>query len=327
MFKEVFAMEIKEMNRKIVDLYLTKEYWLPEYQGLFAEDFVLDLPSAPPGMPQHLDAFDARQYREWLARTVTNYTSAVKEAYGTPDPNQFWAVRTVDCDVKWSKQPGHFTSMIFSRIELRNGKLAYIKNCWNPLAFLYAIGADVPVFRMDMADPRIDAFIKNNPAPAEDAAAAELDMSPEAVQQRIKNNLDAYRSGDYFDALANKAVFAPNHESHVWFLPPEMKEEYPQEMMERVEAWTCVSCPKIDFDEAGTYYPTDDPRIYFCEYMCWGDVDWVGNNAPGAHYRNRYFYILRFDDAGRISCCEEVLNPINKFNSIGVSIPSFPYYF
>ena len=61
--------------------------------------------------------------------------------------------------------------------------------------------------------------------------------------------------------------------------------------------------------------------------MCWGEVDWVGNNAPGAHYRNRYFYVLRFDNAGRIACCEEVLNPINKFNSIGVSIPSFPYYF
>ena len=60
--------------------------------------------------------------------------------------------------------------------------------------------------------------------------------------------------------------------------------------------------------------------------MCWGRVDWLGNNAPG-HYRNRYFYVLRFDDLGRIACCEEVLNPINKFNSIGVSIPSFPYYF
>jgi ketosteroid isomerase-like protein len=278
-------------------------------------------------MPQHLDAFDARQYRQWLDRTVSNYTSVVKEAYGTPNPDQFWAVRTVDCDVKWSKKPGHFRSMIFSRIEFRDGKLAYIKNCWNPLAFLYAIGADVPIFRMDMTDPRVDAFLAQQPAPEEGAAEKPLDLSPEAIQKRIQDNLDAFRCGDYFDALTNKATFAPNHESHVWFLPPEMKEEYPPEMMERVEAWTSVSCPKIDFDESGVYFPTDDPQVYFCEYMCWGDVDWVGNNAPGGHYRNRYFYILRFDEAGRIRDCEEVLNPINKFNSIGVSIPSFPYYF
>ena len=33
------------------------------------------------------------------------------------------------------------------------------------------------------------------------------------------------------------------------------------------------------------------------------------------------------DGRGRIACCEEVLNHINKFNSIDVSIPSFPYYF
>ena len=71
-------MDYKEANRSVVDIYLTKEYWKPEYQDLFAKDFVLDLPSAPPGMPQHMDAFDARQYREWLLRTVSGYTSEVQ---------------------------------------------------------------------------------------------------------------------------------------------------------------------------------------------------------------------------------------------------------
>ena len=320
-------MDRKEANRAIVDIYLTREYWTEEYRDLFAKDFVLDLPSAPPGMPQHLDAFDARQYREWLNRTVTNYHSEVREAYGTPDPDLFWGVRRVTCDVKWGKEPGTFTSVIFSRIQLKDGKLSYIKNNWNPLAFLYAIHAEVPTFRMDLYDPRVDAFIRENPVPAQEGPGPELDMSPEAIRKRIENNLNAYRSGDYFDALTNMCTFAPNHQSIVWFLPPEMKESYPPEMMERVEAWTCVSCPKIDFDESGTWCATDDPHVYFCEYMCWGDVDWVGNNAPGGHYRNRYFYVLRFNDAGQITCCEEVLNPINKFNSIGVSIPTFPYYF
>lgn len=321
----MISVELKAANRAIVDLYLNQEYWQPDYNRLFAEDFVLDLPSAPPGMPQHLDAFDARQYRQWLSRTVTHYQSDVQEVYGTPDPNLFWAVREVRCDVTWGRSPGQFSSRIFSRIELRDGKLSYIKNNWNPLAFLYAVHAQVPIFRMDLEDPRLDEFIRTHPAAAP-APEQQLDSSPEAVRRRIQNNLDAFRCGDYFYALEHIATFAPNHDSKVWFLPPEMKESYPPEMMERVEAWTSVSCPKIDFDPAGEYWATDDPHVYFCEYMCWGDVDWVGNNTPG-HYRNRYFYILRFDDLGRIACCEEVLNPINKFNSIGVSIPSFPYYF
>ena len=318
-------MTQKEENRRLAELYLQKEYWKPEHKELFRPDFVLDLPSAPPGMPQHLDAFDARQYREWLDRTVTNYDSELMELYGTPDPDMFWGIRRVKCDVNWGREPGTFESVIFSRIEFRDGRFSYIKNNWNPFAFLYAVHADVPIFRMDLQDPRIDEYLKNAPAPA-DVKAVKLDDSPEAIAKRIQNNLDAFRCPDYFWALENMATFAPEHDSIVWFLPPEMKETYPPEMMDRVEAWTALSCPKIDFDEAGRYWATDDPHVYFAEYMCWGEVDWVGNNSPG-HYRNRYFYVLRFDDLGRISCCEEVLNPINKMNSIGVSIPTFPYYF
>ena len=70
--------------------------------------------------------------------------------------------------------------------------------------------------------------------------------------------------------------------------------------------------------------------IYFARCLLLGR-EWTGLPAtclPGAHCHSALApYVLRFDDAGRIACCEEVLNPINKFNSIGVSIPSFPYYF
>lgn len=320
-------MSVKESNRAIVTTYLTSPFWEPEFSGLFSEDFTMDIPSAPPGMPQHFDAFDARQYRQWLSRTVSNYQSQVSELYGTPDPNVFWAIRSVSADVVWSKQPGRFESKIFCRVELAEGKIRYVAINWNPLAFLYAVHAEVPVFRMDLYDPRIDAFLKEQAGEEAAGEEAPLDMSEEAIASRIQNSLDAFRSGDYFWALEHMATFAPNHDSKVWFLPPEMKESYPMDMMPRVEAWTAVSCPNpIDFDAAGRYWATDDPSVYFAEYMCWGKVDWVGNDSPG-WYRNRYFYVLRFDAAGRIACCEEVLNPVNKFNSIGVSIPSFPYYF
>ena len=62
----------KELNRKKLDTYLTENFWEAAYDDLFSPDIVVDIPSAPPGMPQHLDAFDFAQYRGWLRRTVTN---------------------------------------------------------------------------------------------------------------------------------------------------------------------------------------------------------------------------------------------------------------
>lgn len=314
------------ITRSLVERYLTVPFWEPQYHELFTDDFSMDIPSAPPGMPQHFDAYDARQYRQWLLRTVDQYSSRIIELYGTPDPEVYWAVREVQAEVRWGKEPGHFESRIFCRVELTQGKIRYVAINWNPLAFLYAVHAQVPIFKMDLYDPSIDAILQQ-PQPENPTDAQTLDMTPDAVARRIQNNLDAFRSGDYFYGLEHLATFAPNHASIVWFLPPEMKESYPEEMMPRVEAWTMASCPyPLDFDTAGRYWATDDPKVYFAEYMCAGQVNWVGNDKPG-WYRNRYFYILRFDDAGRIACCEEILNPINKFNSIGVSIPSFPYFY
>lgn len=318
----------QEANRKKLDLYLTRPFWEAEYDGLFSEDIVVDIPSAPPGMPQHFDAFDYRQYRHWLRRTVSNPVSVVQEAYGTPDPNVFWAIRDVEADVDWGRRPGRFSSKIFCRVEFHRGKIRYITLSWNPLRFLEAIGAEIPLFKMDLYDARIEARLNRPGAPAHaQAVETALDASPQAVRQRIRSNLEAFCRPGYWDAVSTLAAFAPGYDSKVWFLPPEMQEAYPPELMERVEAWSALSCPDIDFDEAGRYWATDDPQVYFCEYMCAGIVDWIGNQTPGAHYRNRYFYVLRFDELGRIRGCEEVLNPINKFNSIGVSIPTFPYYF
>jgi hypothetical protein len=136
----------KERNRRLVQDYLGVEFWKPNFDDMFAEDVVMDIPSAPPGMPQRMDAFDVRQYREWLARTVSAYTSEPRELYGTPDPGVFWAIRDVSAEVKWCKRPGRFESRVFCRVELARGKIRYVAINWNPLAFLYAIHADVPLF-------------------------------------------------------------------------------------------------------------------------------------------------------------------------------------
>ncbi len=317
---------MKEQNRKTAELLLKNPWWENSFDPMMDPELTLDFPNAPPGMPQNMDSFDTDCYRRWMSRTVSNFRSQLIELYGTKSGNEFWAVSQVEFDTFWAGKEGKFSSRRFNCLVFRDGKLVRLRELTDPLKWLEAVGADIPVFRMDLYDPRIDEYLAAVEAPAAEEAPG-LSAEPEAVQARISSNLNAFMKADHWTVSENETFFAPDHTSAVWFLPPEMAEEYPEELMPRVEAWTVLSCPVIDFDSRGIIHPTDDPGVYFCEYMCTGVTDWIGNNAPNSHYRNRYWYILRFDDLGRITRCEEILNPINKLNSIGVSLPSFPYYF
>lgn len=318
-------MDYKQQNRETAEKMLCSKFWLPEYDGLFSEDFSILYPSAPPGMPQYMDAFDASLFKKWLCRTVKTWDVSVEELHGTPDPDMLWAVGVVKAGVHWGGREGSFESKLIMRITFKNAKIHHLKIMLNPLKFLEAAGIPYPVFKMDLFHPEVDKFLSTKPEAESETAPAELDMSKAAISARIENNLNAYRSGDYFIAVRENATYSPDLKTFVWFLPPEMTNNYPPELMPRVHAWTELSCISLEFDKSGRIYPTDDPLIYFAEFSCTGETNWLGNNCMG-HYRNNYFYILRFDDAGRILVLEEFLNPVNKYNSINVSIPSFPYY-
>jgi ketosteroid isomerase-like protein len=318
----------KEQNRKIVESFLTCQYWLPEYADMFAEDFSIDFPNAPPGMPQHMDNYDARLFKEWLNRTVKTWKVNLEELYSTADPDLFWAVWVAGGDVFWGGKNGKFQSKMIARIQLENGKIKYMRELFDPLKFLEAIGAEVPIFHMDLYDKRVDQLMGEQAQgkPPDKKPEADIDMSPEAVNKRIQKGLYLFTHVTSDNPAAMEEYYAPGIQHRVWFLPPEMKGNYPDEIMPRVMAWINLSCPTVALDDKSTFYPTDDPCIYFAELRGSGATNWIGNNCAG-HYRNRYFFIFRFDAAGRIKGVEEFLNPINKFNSINTSLPSFPYFF
>ncbi len=320
-------MTYKEQNRTLAARYAAEAFWLPELaEELFADGATMDFPNAPPGMPQSMDAFDTRLYLRYLGRTVSDYHSEPVSLYGTPDPDVFWLIREVSADVHWGWEPGTFKSRIFTRLELHEGKIRYLRSMWNPLSFLKAANLEIPIFRMDLADARIMAQLAYE-ADGEPYEIPTPTHDPQAAQRRILSNLELHRQADYFQAGVDMSFTAPDAQSVVWFLPPEMRESYTEQELPYVNGWTAVSCHTLDFAPEGRWWQTDDPHVYFAEFMCDGLVDWVGNHTTGAHYRNRYFYILHFDEYGRVTRTEEVLNPINKFNSIGVSLPTFPYYF
>lgn len=320
-------MASKVLNREIVHKAVTEEFWRLEPGEVFAPDFQIDFPNAAPGIPQHLDEFEVERYFFWLQETVKTWNVQLHQLYGTPDPDVFWAVSTVSACVHWGGQDGNFETRRFARYELKDGKIRLLVELSNPLRWLEAAGREIPVFRMDLEHPRVNAALAEKQQAKHLSGRKAQDMSDEAVQARTAGGIRAFMSGDYWRAVTEIASYAPELDAKVWFLPPEMKESYPPEMAERVEIWSQLSCPYIEFDRMGRVWETDDPHVFFCEYRCFGITDWLGNNTPNSRYRNRYVYVLHFDDAGQICCCEEVLNPINKYNSVNISLPSFPYYF
>ena len=48
-------------------------YWEKQYAELFAPDCALDVPNAPPGMPQHFSPIERPIHFDWLERTTKNW--------------------------------------------------------------------------------------------------------------------------------------------------------------------------------------------------------------------------------------------------------------
>jgi len=304
--------------------FVTSRYWEPEKKELLHEDLTIDFPSAAPGIPQHMDAFGVFVWMDFLRNTVKTWDVTLQEFHNTPGTGIFWAVGLIHAEVFWGGQDGVLDTKFIMRVDVQDDKVIYVKQMMGALDFLKAAGREVPLFRMDLNHPEIDEFLKNEPAPA--PADEALDMSPEAIEQRRINNLIAFTTGDYYADVPRYLTMSPNVSNSVFFLPPEMRDSYSPEELVRVEAWTHLSCPKLTFFHKGDWFPTEDPHLFFAEYACYGKSRWLGNNTEG-HYQNAYYYLIRIDDAGRMEYWEEYLNTNNKFNSINVSLPTFPYYF
>jgi hypothetical protein len=312
----------KKRNYDIVRRMITSQYWLPENRLSFTGDFSLELPNAPPGMPQYFNPLDTLLHMDWLSRTVKTWKVKPHfEIYGTKnDENLFWVVRESSGDVCWGGVDGKFNSRMVSRIRLENGKIKHMKELFDPLKFLEAIGAKVPIFHVKIDWKEVERVKKA--AAKQKKTTAAIDNSPEAVAKRLASNLAVYTDPNAgYDAVTQ----TEDCDMKVWFLPPEMKETYFGDEKIGIDIWSRRSIISARFLPDAVIYETDVPNTYFVECGFEGVTEWLGNNVRGA-YRNRYVMFHIYEN-GAMKAHHEYLNPINKFNSINKSLPSFPYYF
>jgi len=314
----------KNQNYDLVKRMITSQYWLPENKYMFSGNMTLELPNAPPGMPQYFNPVEFLLYTDWMSRTIKSWkVNPGYEIYGTRDENLFWVVRECSGDVRWAGVDGKFESRMVSRITVENGKVKHMKELSDPLSFLRAIGAEVPIFRVEMDYEEIKK-VKDKSAKDKEPAKP-MDNSPEAAAKRLSDNLSVYRDALDYQAEGEVMTLADNCEWRVWFLPPEMKAAYYGDEKIGIDIWTERSIISYKYQPGAVIYETDDPSVYFIECGGNGIAEWQGNNVRGA-YRNRYVMFDKFENGALIKH-HEYLNPLNKFNSINKSIPSFPYYF
>lgn len=340
-------MTEKERNMAVARQISAAAFWRREYfPRYFTPTFTMDLPSAPPGMPTHFDVWETERCFEWLNRTVKGWTSEVEEFYPTPDPRQFWVIGRCGGQVLWGGNEGEYSSKFFMRLQLVEGQVDYIKCMIDPLGMLRAAGREVPVFRMDLFDSKVDAYLQSHPgagSPPADTLDAEdytgLDMSPEAIAQRRKYNLETNLCGNQREKYRRLETIHPSFSGGAWFIPHEMDQvahsrveqrldghDFPPELAARGFAWTKASSPWMYRDTRSILFPTDDENVWFAEMHGHGPGRWRGNGCDNGHYHQPYFLILKFDRAGRLLVRDEVLNPVNKYNCVNLTLPSFPYY-
>ncbi|MDR1801439.1 MAG: phenazine biosynthesis protein [Lachnospiraceae bacterium] len=347
-------MTDKQENAKIAKLIVSSPFWRAEYfPEYFTESFTMINLASPPGMPNFFDFWESERCIEWLNRTVKSWESDVEEFYTTPDPEIFWAIGKCGGDVRWGGHDGSYHSQFICRIEMKDGKINHIKGMIEPIRMLKAAGLEVKPIHKGLEDPRVDEWLEAHPEgrknPDNKIAAdpnqgkQDLDMSPEAIAKRreinTKENLCGVEREKY---RKTTTVGEKNGQAGVWFVPDDLPwDENPNEpaMMGydgreiksfetkvRMHGWMKSSSPWAYRDTRGKVFETDDKNVLFIEMLSHGPARWLGNGYDYGHYHQAYFMIIKLDDAGRIIQRTEVLNPIYKYASVNVTLPSFPYY-
>lgn len=349
--KEKDDMEYKVANMELATKIASVPFWRPEYfPKYFTESFTMDYPAPPPGMPNHFDVWEAERCFEWLNRTVRSWKVDLEEFYSTPDPNQFWAIGYCSGDVYWGNHDGHYESKYIMRIEMKDGKVNYIKGMIEPIRMLKAAGIDVKPLHKGIDDPKVDEYLEAHPEartkreakvfqdPSE--SVQDIDMSPEAIEERKNNNLKESACGVEREKYRRLTTANPAFAGAAWFVPDDRpwmdppgepvminnNKLPPREAQIRIHAWIKSSSPWMYRDTRSKIYQTDDEHVWFVEMNSHGPSRWHGNGCENGHYHQPYFLIIKFDDAGRMTHRAEILSPVYKYNSANLSIPSFPYY-
>jgi len=299
---------------RVVETFASNEYWKEQFDDLFAPDVHIEYPYAPPGMFQYFSPFEFGAHRYWLRNIVKTWTlTKPATIIPTSNPGLFWVVRFVSAEMVLAKRPGHFEAEILSRIEVRNGKITSLREYEDPLAYYRALDDVLPTFYYvpDLAEApptfrmSADAVSKfsaernkaravamlSNPITGYDGDPEPL-YSHDVVQVLPFAHYDQYR--------VNRGI---NFDRNIEW------------MLRIVKFWNTI--------EKSEVYESVDPKVFVVGSYGYGELTW--GFRPG-HYIQREFMTCHVNQAGKIEHLRVYFNPMMKFTSTNVRIPTVPYF-
>ena len=307
---------VNEAEFALAQRFANAVYWEEPFEALFADTLVLDQPFAPPGMWQHLTTEEAKRQFDWLRRTVKNWRwDAPAKVFATDHEHTYWVFRDGGGQTHWAGVDGEFWSRMPALLRIENGKIVYLKEHFDMAAFYKAISVELPRFEYDAPDPK--TLTPRPPAPV-------IDHTPESLERQVQATLAFFINPNYWDPEVN-CVLADDFVHELVDAPADMPRHYEGTEYDAINAWLGThmgDCELFDLD----FYHTQDEHVYIAEFTCLAPVTW-GGCTGGGYYSNREISYIEINDQGLCSRLDEYFHTLSKFNSIGVSIPSFPYLF
>lgn len=286
------------------------KFWEESFDQLLSPDLVADFPHAPPGMLQHMDRFEFDAFRFWLRNTVRELEVLPESAVlPTTDPEVFWAVRFTRGRVYWAKRECRYANEHAMLVKLEQGKIVYVKDYFNPLAFYRALDIVLPAFVYD-PDPQ-----------------APMVRMPEGVPSQLTEEENYRRTmANFLNPIDFDASLEPIYASDIVMVCPNvpysMPEAYQGVEFDRENKWMFDTCVDMVAPDHSPHYLSRDGRWLIIEANCYLRTLWSGHEG---HYTQRELYMIYLEQ-GKIQHFRVYFNPINKFSSMNQSVPSFPYF-
>jgi ketosteroid isomerase-like protein len=304
--------ETQDNNYNIVERFINSNFWLSGYEDYYSDDFIADMPFAPPGMYQHFEnRFEYFTFNLWLRRSLKSWKlDGQPRIFQTTDPNQFWTIRSWSGEVFWAGRDGWFSNEFISFIVVKAGKIAYLKDYCDPLGFYKAMSVQIPMFDYD---------------PPQSARCARMPLN-------VKSQFD--EETNYGRALAqfsnpmevldgDESVYAYDVVETCPYAPLTMPKVYTGEAFDTQTAWMLRDVVEWTVNPRPKVFLTPNPDIFIVETCGYGSTRW--SKTPG-HYTNREIMLIELE-AGKVKRFRVYFNPIHKFSSLNISLPSFPYFF
>lgn len=305
---------VRSPQYAIVHKFVTVPYWETQYDNLFADDICVDFPYAPPGMFQHMIPFEFGAYRYWLRQTVRSWQEdAAPSIIPTTDPDLFWAIRWSSGKVYWAMRECDYKNEFVYRIRVKDGVIQELREYANPIAFYDAIGIVMPNFNY-----LLDT-VKEAPLTRMPQGASSHFTPAENLKRAVANFADPINGHDEDP----ESIYAHDMVEVTPYVPMDMLERWEGTDFDIQSEWMFRTVPEWNVTDQIPFYQSVDPSIIIVESYGYGRTTW--SNKCG-HYTQRELQIVHLDDAGKIDHFRVYFNPLNKFNSMNQSVPTFPYF-